>query len=295
MKNIIFILLLIIFSCGNNEPREDVEEKNIDHINNQDKQLNISILLDLSDRVVKEMQPSQVIRDIAIINKITDMFKSDMEKKGAYMSKQKLRVLFTPAPADPNINNISKKLRIDLSKTEIKNKKDIFDNVKTDFESAIQEIYKLTIESRNWIGSDIWRFFKNDVVDFCVESDNEYRNILIIVTDGYIYHKQSFDRIENKTTYITPVFIQKEGFRNNSNWLEQFNKQKFGLLSERQDLNNLEILVLEINPSNNHRNDEDIIKTFISKWFEEMNVQSFSIYNTSLPENTATRIENFFK
>lgn len=40
-------------------------------------------------------------------------------------------------------------------------------------------------------------------------------------------------------------------------------------------------------------NDEDVIKAYLSKWFDEMNIKKYEIYNSDLPINTKTRIEKF--
>jgi len=293
---IIFSLSIIAVSCSVN----DKEESGSEGQSNKkeipvDKQLNISILLDLSDRLERDLQPPQSKRDIQIVKSTIKIFKKDMEEKGAFLTKGKLRVLFTPPPNDPNINNLAKKLNIDLTDMHNKKKKEVYDNIQTKFQTSLKQIYDLTIQSKNWVGADIWRFFKNDVKDLCIESDTNYRNILVLITDGYIYHAQSTDRIGNRTAYVTPNFLSREGFRKNTQWREKFKKGDYGLISFDSKLQKLEVLVLEVNPSKNHKNDEDIIRAYIGKWLKELNVKNFEIYNTDLPENTKVRIGNFFR
>jgi len=41
------------------------------------------------------------------------------------------------------------------------------------------------------------------------------------------------------------------------------------------------------------KEDEDIIKAYLSKWFEEMGIKKHEIYNTDLPKETKPRIERF--
>jgi len=65
-------------------------------------------------------------------------------------------------------------------------------------------------------------------------------------------------------------------------------------MTERDDLENLEVLVLEISAENEkNKIDEDIISHLWKKWFEEMNVSHYEVYRSDLPANTKTRIENF--
>lgn len=71
-------------------------------------------------------------------------------------------------------------------------------------------------------------------------------------------------------------------------------RNNFGIKTERNDLNNLEVLVLEIKAeSPNNKVDEDIMSYLWKKWFKEMSVSNYEVYSSDLPANTKTRIENF--
>jgi hypothetical protein len=284
-------IFIVFFVSCNNQPRQNSSEDKTELIQDQ---LNITILLDLSDRVDQPLQPSQSERDIAIVSTIIEIFRNNMEEKGAFKSKDKIRLLFTPAPDDANINNIAKSLNIDLSKLDVKLKKEQFDNMQSVFENGLSDIYKLTLNSKNWIGSDIWRFFKYDANELCIEEDPTYRNILVIITDGYIYHEQSLDRQNNRTAFVTSLFLQNEGFRNNNSWKDKFESQDYGFINTGQTYENLDILVLELNPSKSHITDEDIMRAYLNKWFTEMNVNNYEIFNSDLPINTKGKIERFF-
>jgi hypothetical protein len=296
MKNKISLIFMIclLYSCGGDVDQSESASSNPGNIV-KPEMLNISIILDLSDRVIKPMQPSQSERDILIVKKITEIFKNNMKTKGAYQAKDKIRVLFAPAPTDSNVNNIAGKLSIDLSKLDNKGKKEVYDNINSDFEKGLKEIYAKSIQSKNWLGSDVWRFFKYDAKELCIDLDPKYRNVLVIVTDGYLYHSQSVDRQENKTAYITANLFEREGFRNNSKWIDKFEKENYGLINSGQTFENLDVLVLEINPTPSHKNDEDIIRAYLGKWLEEMKIKNKVIYNTDLPINTERKIESFFK
>ena len=260
------------------------------------KQLKISVLWDLSDRInptIHNEIPSNADRDIAIIKYFSDYLKADMDKKGAYMAKGKLKVFFSPNPSDQNINSLASKLDVDLANKDVKEKKEIYDNISTNFENTAKQIAAVTIKTSKWEGSDIYRFFKNDVVDYCVSKDTSYRNILVILTDGYIFDPQSKGRKGNKSEYILSDLLNSLGLRNNPNFKSTYQSKNCGLISTRKDLNNLEILVLEVNSEANHKNDEDVIKFYLQNWFTEMNAKRFEIYNTDLPDNTKKRIADF--
>ncbi|MDI3322002.1 hypothetical protein [Pinibacter soli] len=293
-----FLIALIsftIFSCNSTDKKESDGQAKVEG-KKQEKQLNISVLWDLSDRInplIHKEQPTNAERDIAIIKYFADFLKGDMDKKGAYMAKGKLKIFFSPNPSDQNINTLASNLDIDLSKKDVKEKKQVYDHISADFEDASKQITDLTIKTSKWDGSDIYRFFKNNVVDYCVSKDSTYRNILVILTDGYLYDKSSMGKVGNKSEYILPQLLTSLGLRNNANFKSSFEKNDCGLISTRSDLNNLEILVLEINSEADHKDDEDVIKLYLQKWFTDMKVKRFEIYNTDLPTNTRKRITDF--
>lgn len=300
MKRFFLIYCVIVFlsSCGGNNGNNADNDgsgngKNITTKANP-QQVNISILLDLSDRINPQKYPSipeHYERDIENIRTITEVFKSNMETLGAWKAKGKIRVFFSPPPDNPEINNIVNELNIDCSKMNNKEKKQIYDNLTDLFVNNIQKIYNETIQTSIWDGSDIWRFFKDDVKDYCIDSSPEYRNILIVFSDGYLYHKQSVYNENNRYSYLLNNNINK--YRT-SNWKQAIQNDDFGIISERSDLNNLEVLVLEISAENsNNKIDEDILAYLWKNWMTDMNVSHFEVYRSDLSSHTKTRIGSF--
>lgn len=297
MKHLIIILGLFAFSCSSEKKDEEGKiiintSKSVEK--SEKKQLNITVLLDLSDRVMSTGSPNQSTKDIEIINNLVKIFKEDNRSRGAFLSKGKFKILFSPSPSDPNINTLASKLNVDFSKMDNKTKKEAFDNIDSNFTLSLREIYDLTINTQNWSGSDLWRFFKFDAKDYAVDQSAEYRNILFILTDGYIYHENSKEKLGNRSSYLTGPLIQSSGLRGN-NWKNNFDSGDFGLIAHEADYSNLEVVVLEVNPNSSSLNDEDVIRAYLSKWFTEMKVSQSLIYNTDIPENTKIRLENYFK
>ncbi len=266
-------------------------------IKNESKQLNISILLDLSNRIdttLNPTNPQHYMRDIEIVKSISNYFVSDMKKRGTFNSNGKIQVIFSPTPNDSNVNLYAEKLNVDCSAMSNSQKKDVYDNVTNIFTDNLTKIYKQTLIDKNWCGSDIWRFFKDDV-DMCVDKNENYRNILVIVTDGYIYHKNTVLNEKNRYSYITPQILDKFKLRNNTNWESDITKTDFGLISKRNDLTNLEVLVLEVSSSSEkYKSDEDIIKFILTKWFSEMGIKRPGIFYSDLPVHSQKRIADFF-
>jgi hypothetical protein len=296
MKYII-ILAIILCSCSSNEVTTIKGEHTTD-VPKTDKQINLTILLDLSDRIdpkINPATPEHFERDSALIKSLTDYFLNQMKSRGAFRAKGKMRLMFRPYPANPGINLAAKNLNIDLSKMAVKEKKIICDTLNRIVTETITNIYKSTINQAKWSGSDIWRFFKNDVKDVAIDKDSSYRNILVVFTDGYIYHEDSKDKEGNRYSYILPDLLNKYKLRKDNNWAEKMDKLNFGLICKRSDLEQLEVLVLEITPSAKYKNDEDIIRKIMDKWFAEMKVKKWKIINSDLPEFTKQKIENFIR
>ena len=292
MKHI-FSLAIVAFlfvSCGGGKKNEQIANK-ARVIQQQEKQLNISILLDLSDRISPEINPTAPSNDISNIETITEFFKVNMEKLGAYNAKGKIRVFFIPPPENSDINSIVTNLNIDCSKMDNRARKSVYDSLTELYAKNLKKIYNETIKTSSWLGSDIWRFFKDDVKDYCIQRDSSYRNILVILTDGYIYHTDSYYNAGKRYTYLLSDNLK---FYRKQNWKELIIKDDFGIMTERDDLSGLEVLVLEVKAeSSNNKIDEDILSFVLKKWFNEMNVSRCEVYHFDLPANTKTRIINF--
>jgi len=297
---ILTIAILVINGCApDNTEEQNSQNDNISEVKATNKQLNITILLDLSDRIEPTKYPANpqhFERDISIVNYFTEYFKKDMEKRGVFKSKGKLKVVFSPRPKDSEINDIASKLKVNLENKNSKEKKEVFETISENFKESLTKIYTKTIDTKKYLGSDTWRFFKNDVKDYCVDESGNYRNILVLITDGYIFHVDSKDLKEQRSQYLTPEFIysQRINLIGDINIVkERIKKYDYGYMTATNDLDNLEILVLEINPTPKRKNDEDVIKEYLSKWFSEMNVKDFALYNSDLPEYTKERIEKY--
>ncbi|WAC03375.1 hypothetical protein N7U66_07530 [Lacinutrix neustonica] len=140
------------------------------------------------------------------------------------------------------------------------------------------------------MGSDTWRFFKTKVNDYCV--DENFRNILIVLTDGYIYHKDTKMKEAKLTSYLTPQVIRSFKL-NTKDWENDIAEKQFGFIPANNDLSNLEILVLGINPDTKNPYEEEVIKKYWSDWFDAMKVNRYVIKSAALPSNMDKIIKDF--
>ena len=66
-----------------------------------------------------------------------------------------------------------------------------------------------------------------------------------------------------------------------------------GFIKANEDLSNLEVLVLGINPDSKNPYEEDVIKAYWGKWLQEMKVKRFEIRGAELPSNMEKVIKDF--
>lgn len=294
MKNIsktiiIAALVVSVFSCKQDS---DKEEKEIITKMSVIENYNISLLLDLSDRISIDKNPNPTMqyyqRDLGYIKSVSEAFTQHLKSKRIRQIDDRMQLFFNPEPLDPEINTIARNLRITIDKNNAS--KDLLNSINTSYASKTSKIYESALKDNKYIGSDIWSFFDSKVKDQCIE--NKYRNILIILTDGYMFYESTVIKEKNRTTYITPELIRKNGL-NTQDWEKKIKDQDFGFIKINTDLSNLEVLVLGINPSKNNPYEEKVIKAYWTKWFTEMNIQHFEIKNADLPSNMQKIIEDF--
>jgi hypothetical protein len=294
MKNIsktiiMTVLLVSVFSCKQDS---DKEEKEISAKTPVAENYNISLLLDLSDRISIDKNPNPTMqyyqRDLGYIKSVSEAFTQHLKSKRIRQIDDRMQLFFNPEPLDPEINTIARNLRITIDKNNAS--KDLLNSINASYASKTSKIYESALNDNKYIGSDIWSFFDNKVKDQCIE--NKYKNILIILTDGYMFYESTIIKEKNRTTYITPELIRKNGL-NTQDWEKKIKDQDFGFIKINTDLSNLEVLVLGINPSKNNPYEEKVIKAYWTKWFTEMKIKHFEIKNADLPSNMEKIIKDF--
>ena len=141
------------------------------------------------------------------------------------------------------------------------------------------ELYQAAKENatrpEDFPGSDIWRFFKDDIKDYAIS--NCHRNILIILTDGYMYYDKTVINENGRTSYITPVSLKNSKLKI-SDWKEKMEEKNLGFLKATNQLDDIEILVLGVRSENSENPYAlDILRTYWEEWLMEMGVGAESI------------------
>lgn len=272
MKKLPFIILITmsLISC---DAQEQSKKPQVN------KPWNISIYLDLSDRLTTGQGTPQLQRDTAIISYVIDQFVENVVKHKIVPCNDKIKVFFYPTIGINNADALANQLTLNLEdyKTNPAEKRKKLISLKTDFMNALLPIYQQTLQNNNWLGSDIWGFFKKSIKISCV--DENYRNILIILTDGYIYHKSSATRQgTNEYSYILSSNINQSGMK---------------LIKCNEGLDDLEVLVLEVNPTQQSHSDK--LESIIGTWLTEMGVARYQIQETDVTANITPAIKQFLK
>lgn len=291
------VLLLSCQSCGfsDTQNKQTEEKQSADAVkktNSRNQNLNISLFLDLSDRISPTKYPNQSMeyyqRDLGYISSISKAFNLHVRSKKIIQMNDRIQIFFDPAPSNPEINSLAKQLKIELTKDNVT--KDKLSRINSDYSNLTKQIYELAISDNHYIGSDIWRFFKSNAKDYCIKEG--YRNILVIFTDGYVYHEDTKLMEGNKSSYLTPSVISKFGL-NKSNWNQIMADKDYSFITPTSGLDSVEILVLGINPSKNNPYEEDVIKSYWNNWFDKMGVKKYLIRTTDLPSNLDEVIQDF--
>lgn len=286
-------LIFQIYGCvGGNDSNSIKQGKEYKKLSPNRPNLNLSIMLDLSDRISTSAHANQVmefyLRDIGYINSIANAFVTHCMNKKMIMMNDKMQVFMDPPPSNAKINELISQLKIDVNKNTITN--EYLLNIESKYDSIINEIYIQSINKSDYPGSDIWRFFNSRIKDYCIIEG--FQNVLILLTDGYIYHENTVKSEGNRTSYLLSKTINQLNLTN-SNWKKIFEQNDLGFIQANTDLNNIDILVLNVNPNNSNPYEEEVVKKYWNKWLTEMGVKKFEIKTTDLPANLHEYIQNF--
>jgi hypothetical protein len=285
------ILICIFTSCGSEDQKSNRAQDAYPNLPSvKEKQLNISVLIDLSNRIdpsKSNKQPDQAQRDISIINVLTSAIKKNIVAHGTFRSNARINVYFHPEPNDKRIQDIADKLSVTWvsgnNMDQARLNKVNYLKLDSNFSSGLKQIYSIASATSNYPGSDTWRFMKDEVKMKCIEEDSSFRNILVILTDGYMYFKDGREQEgHNRYNYIERNIPHFNRFRNTA-LLSEFDSKNYGLIPANKNLGKLEVLVMECSPEEEFPQDFDIMKKYWCKWLGEMGVKHAEIYKTQQP------------
>lgn len=291
----VFILItLLLTGCGSdNKVVTKTEGAGAAQVSG--KHINISILIDLSDRISPVINPGQRAKDMNLIMGIVREFKKQLKTKGTFALKDKIRVIFYPQPQGFDVNSIAENLNIDFEQIPLNSRKTVFGKMDSIYEANLNALYDQIIRTDKYDGSDLFNFFKTRVADDCIADNLTYDNTLIVLTDGYLYWKSFMQNKGNRYSYILPTSSHVSQFRKNPDWSKIFAEGDYGFLPVNPKLKNLRIIAAEFNPVESSPEDFDIMSAYWSKWFDEMGMAkaSYKILRSDLSITTQSSVNRF--
>lgn len=277
MKRYSYLLMLVLVLAGCSEFEQAVKDAKKE--TPPPPKDNYIILLDLSDRILKDNQ-QQVPKDIFVVQSIYKAFKSKLEAKDPtrlfYRVNDKLKVLVAPQRNTINdIYNMAGDLRITLANTQPEQKAHLIEETEKKFVSVLPEIYKKAVISNNskdYPGADIWKYFNEDLAG---DLESDATNTLFIVTDGYLDFEPTELRPVSNNRFTSCAQIIKT-LRDQPDWQARFEAEDFGLLPVKKKFPNLKVVLLEINPKDDWPGEYTLLTDIWGKWLKEMGISSYS-------------------
>jgi hypothetical protein len=239
---------------------------------------NFIILLDLSDRIDTIKAPNQVTRDKEVIRSAFSVFSKIVKKKLFVNSRDifQVAIAFQPSNYDSTLFQLTRNLKINMRELKVTEKRTKFPQLEHLFWKSIDLLYHNAVKNSEFLGSDIWSFFRDDIDNYIIPStsSDSISNFLIILTDGYLEFEKSVlpkrPRQGNQAS-----FMEMHKLRGNPNWESEFDKKNFGLIPIKKDFHDLHIIMLEVSPKNPLDPTEFAqIKKYWSKWFNDMSIQT---------------------
>lgn len=234
--------------------------------------LNLTILLDLSDRI---LYPNQVAKDQQILDTLFAIFEKEVRNNLFVKSEDRFAIAIAKQKQNP-VDLEEMTFILDLSKVPIQQKKTVFNEKKTNFSKTVKQLYEQSLHSKkkkDYAGADIWSFMKYEYSNYYQPN---YRNVLVLLTDGYLYFESEVKRpAPMKNRYYSMSFLPS---LRKQNFLEIMNKNDTGLQSVAVQYPDLNVILLEVHPKTELFIDEEaLLQTVWNKWFQEMGAQRCKI------------------
>lgn len=236
------------------------------------KFINLIIIPDLSRRITDTINnPNQVESDKRVLKAIYEGFEKRVKFKGK--TKDRLLVDLTDDDqAGGQFRIIADSLVFDLSAApEYVNRK-FFDNKVKTFPRYIDSLYSLALSKP--CGADFHIYFNRKLQSHLRKSDifEEYRNIVMIITDGYLESEDSlYTGSRRELSKVCKAW--KSGMTIESS----IDSIKIWIPPVSESFRETEVYLFEISERKKGENcDFDILKTQWKKWFNSMGIKNIN-------------------
>lgn len=272
--------------------------------------LNLVIVPDLSKRIVDVgNNPDQIRNDSVLLSELWSQFERITRTK--INSKDRLLVDVTDnGQAGGLFRTVADNLVFNLSEHKDKSNRIYFENVKERFSENVAKLYALAKE--NPIGADYWYYFSRNLNKKLLKStfSDEYRNILVIITDGYL-EAQNSER--TGVTFYTGSLAQRaqtcSSLKRGASIPDAISNSELGIRDCQDHFPDLEVFILEINERKKRTKEEpfdpgtpcdyDILRYLWSDWLQKLEIKNakkdFFIQRNDAMELTKGEIKKFME
>ena len=287
-----FILIICVLLAACNSDKKDTSPPV--------QPINIIVVLDVSDRLLKEKLPGQerqVEKDKKIAKGIINQYES-LARRTYYLGNQH-RLTFV-VPKQPGVQKLIPQETLEALKLWPTNEDRIkgaprFREMRDHLQKAIDSLYQFVDDRQEFTGSDIWGWFKVSAEEY-LQSDA--LNYIICLSDGYLYlnsvYVPSLPRQGNKTAVILYDVVEK--FSRDPDWKTEFVRDGYGLLSIEKDFSkyNVKFLMVEVGLPVLRVKDLPILRAYWDPWLQEMGISEAEFIHTQDdPQVVIERIEEF--
>jgi hypothetical protein len=257
----------------------------------QDFDLNLTVFLDLSDRIDTMVNPDETMhfyqRDLAYIAAIANGYSVHCRARKLKDMNERFQFYLHPAPSSNEVNDLTQNMKLHLTKDNAT--KDVVYGLVDHYTSLSDRLYELAISEGNYPGSNIWGFFQNKA-NSCIAQGAVNR--LIILTDGYVYYEDNKRKEGALTSYIGPKSLQELGLTG-QDWKTRMDKMGYGLIPATSGLEDLEVLVLGVSEGRVSSYEGDVLKAYWTNWLSAMGVKNMQIEFAELPAVLNEPIQSF--
>jgi hypothetical protein len=258
----------------------------------QDFNLNLTVFLDLSDRIDTTKYPDATMqfyrRDLAYIAAIANGYSVHCRSRKTRQLSERIQFYPDPSPSSNEVNDLTQQMKLHLTKDNAT--KDQVCGLVEHYAGLSERLYELAINESKFPGSNIWGFFQNKARNACIVEGAVNR--LIILTDGYVYHESNKRDEGPHTSYIVPESLNKLGLTG-ADWKSRMEKMGYGLIPATSGLDSLEVMVLGVSNGRVSPYEGDVLKAFWTDWLSAMGVKNMRIEFAELPAALNEPIQSF--
>lgn len=250
------------------------------------KPINFVVLLDLSDRLL-ENDGKQAETDIEAILAGFDRFEEQCRRDYFVKAKHKFKVAALPQKDTPQaLIDLLGEVEINMAAVQPGKRRAHLEGFKSRLEKNLVAAYKIAFrgtKSNDYPGTDIWKYFNDRLL---YDLDGDYRNQVMVITDGYFDFEPGAALLTGKTrSTATSAYHRK--YRSKADWRNQIAAAEEGLLPVDGNDTPFELLVFGLSTKHNAVNEEQLLMYFWTDWG---NLSGFSprfAPNSKAPSNLA--------